>query len=738
MKKLLIVLIAFILGFSPSSKADEGMWIPLLINKNIAEMQELGLNLTAKDIYDVNHSSIKDAVVIFGRGCTGEIISEEGLLITNHHCGYGSIQKVSTPEANYLDDGFWAMNKGEEIPIEGLTVQFLDYMKDVSKKVLDGIKPTMTEAERDEIIKKNIDYIEDFAIKDTDKNARVVSFFGGNDYYLFVYTTYKDIRLVGTPPESIGKFGADTDNWMWPRHTGDFSMFRVYTAPDGKPATFSEKNIPLVPKHFLPINIAGVKKDDFAMIMGYPGSTQRYLSSYGIDLAINTTNPAIVEIRTEKLAKFREGMDADEAVRLQYATKFAHTANYWKYFIGQTKGLKRLKVKEKKQKEEAEFQNWLNSNPRQKMVYGDALTLISQAYDVIDKYALAQTYFREAIYRGPEILGFAHKFKTLSDELNAKDATQENIDKTISKLKTSTTTYFKDYNETIDRNLLASMLKMYHENVPVDQQPEYLKKMNSKYKGNFNKYADYIFKKSMFASKDKVEAFLASPNGKKLAKDPAMVAVNAFFDNYYENKNIIKEANEKLEKGHRLYIAGLQAMNPETNYAPDANFTMRLTYGTVQDYYPADAIHYEYFTTMDGIMQKEDPDNWEFIVPAKLKQLYEAKDFGQYGDGDTMRVCFLTTHDITGGNSGSPVMNGNGELIGLAFDGNWEAMSGDIAFEPELQRTINVDIRYVLFIIDKYAGATNLIDEMTLVKERPVKKTEVKEEKEPVAVEVVE
>ncbi len=738
MKKLLIVVIAFVIGFSTSTKADEGMWIPLLINKNIVEMQEMGLKLSAQDIYDVNNSSMKDAIIIFGGGCTGEIISPEGLILTNHHCGYGSIQKVSTPEANYLDDGFWAMNKGEEIPVTGLKVQFLDHMRDVSEKVLDGTTPDMTPDERAEIIRKNSGYIEDFATKDTHFNARVTSFFGGNEYYLFVYETFTDIRLVGAPPESIGKFGADTDNWMWPRHTGDFSMFRVYTSPDGKPAEYSEENVPLKSKHFLPVNIAGVEKNDFAMIMGYPGGTDRFLSSFGIDLAINSTNMTVVDIRAEKLAKMREGMDADEAVRLQYASKFARTANYWKYFIGQTKGLKRLKVKEKKQKEEAEFQNWLNKNPKAKMKYGESLVLIEEAYDTKGEYDLANTYFREAVYRGPEILGFAYRFNNLNKLLNDKEATDEKINETVARLKGSADGYFKDYNLSIDKNIFASMMKMYHKNVPLDQQPAYLLKMDKKFKGDYNKYADYVYGKSIFTSKDKVDAFLANPNKKKLAKDPAMVAVKEFFTSYREMQAKLKEANEKLAVGHRLYIAGLREMNPDRNYAPDANFTMRLTYGTVQDYYPEDAVHYEYFTTMDGIMEKEDPSNWEFIVPAKLKELYEAKDYGQYGEDGVMKVCFLTTHDITGGNSGSPVINANGELIGLAFDGNWEAMSGDIAFEPELQRTINVDIRYVMFIVDKFAGATNLIDEMTLVTERPVTIVEVEEIAAPSEVEVVE
>jgi hypothetical protein len=424
----------------------------------------------------------------------------------------------------------------------------------------------------------------------------------------------------------------------------------------------------------------------------------------------------------------REGMNADEAVRLQYASKYARTANYWKYFIGQTKGLKRLNVKGKKQQQEAEFENWLNQNPAAKKQYGESLKLISDAYDILGEYDMANWYFREAVYRGPEIMGAALKATKLEKLLNAKDKDEEAIQKAVEQLKSGVNGYFKDYNYDIDRNIFASMMQMYHQNVPLDQQPVYLLKMDKKFKGDYQAYADYVFSKSIFSTKEKVEAFLAKPSKKVLAKDPAFEAVNAFYSAYRDMAGKTKKAYEDLEKGNRLFIAGIRDMNPEINYAPDANFTQRLTYGTVQDYYPADAIHYEYFTTMDGIMQKEDPNNFEFIVPAKLKELYEAKDFGPYGEDGVMKVCFLTTHDITGGNSGSPVMNAKGELIGLAFDGNWEAMSGDIAFEPELQRTINVDIRYVLFVIDKFAGAKNIINEMTIVTERPdamVEKVEV-------------
>ncbi|NOY49973.1 MAG: S46 family peptidase [Chlorobi bacterium] len=727
MKKSLIIIIALVLGFGTMVKADEGMWIPMLINKNIIKMHEMGLQLSAEDIYSVNHSSLKDAIIIFGRGCTGEIISPEGLILTNHHCGYGSVQKVSTVGNDILADGFWSTSKEEEIPIEGLSVKFLVRMEDATASSLKGVSDDMSEADRAKTISENIKAIVEEAAKDNNYKAIVETFYGGNEYYLFVYETFTDIRLVGVPPEAIGKFGADTDNWMWPRHTGDFSIFRVYTAPDGSATDYAKENIPMKSKHFLPVNIAGVEKGDFAMIMGNPGSTQRYLSSYGVDLAVNQTNMTRVKIRAEKLRIMKEGMDADDSVRLQYASKYAGVANYWKYFIGQTRGLKRLKVKDKKLQEEAEFMNWVNKSPETKARYGETMNLISSAYDKIAETNLSKWYFIEGVYSGPEILRYAYGFNKLGKELNKKK--ESDIGDIVTRLKENIEGHFKDYNQTIDKNMFASMMRMYHANVPLDQQPAYLLEMDKKFKGDYQKYAEYFFSKSIFGDQAKVEEFLAKPKAKTLKKDPAMIAVDAFFSKYRELAAQAKEANGSLAKGHRLYIAGLREMNPAKNYYPDANFTMRLTYGTVQDYYPADAVHYDYFTTMDGIMQKEDPSSFEFIVPARLKELYEAKDFGPYGNQNgTMNVCFLTNHDITGGNSGSPVINGKGELIGLAFDGNWEAMSGDIAFEPELQRTINVDIRYVMFIIDKYAGAKNIIDEITLVNERPVVMGDVKAE----------
>ncbi|MCF8235360.1 MAG: S46 family peptidase [Bacteroidales bacterium] len=723
MKKIIAIVILLGIGFHQNAKADEGMWIPSLISELVyMEMQQMGLELTPEEIYSVNQSSLKDAIVIFGRGCTGEIISPEGLLLTNHHCGYGYIQGVSTPENNLLKNGFWANEKNDEIPIEGATVTFLKKIEPATERVMEGVTYDMTMADRDNAIKENIAKLRKEVSEDNDYRVRIASFYGGNEYYIYYYEVFNDVRFVGAPPEAIGKYGADTDNWMWPRHTGDFSLFRVYTAPDGSPAPYSENNVPLKPQHYLPVNISGVKEGDFSMIMGYPGSTDRYLSSWGVELAIKKNNPTIVDIRQNKLDIMIKYMEMDSVIRLKYASKYARTSNYWKYFIGQTKGLKNLKVYDKKKKLEGDFAEWVKQEPEREQIYGGALKDIEKAYDTIAKYNLPENYFYEAVYRGPEILSFANGFKGLLEELTEKEVDEESLQKTIQRLAENTNEHFKDYSKAIDEELLARMLQMFYENVPKEMQPEFLIKEGDKNDGDFSKYSKKLFKKSMFADEASVMQFLADPKAKDIEKDPAYEVFMAFRDIYSDIRKQSRDAIELLNQGKRLFIAGLREMNPDMNYYPDANFTMRLSYGIVDDYYPRDAVHYNYFTTLEGVMEKEDPASYEFTVPKKLKKLYNEKDYGRYGEGDVMKVCFLTNHDITGGNSGSPVINGKGELIGLAFDGNWEAMSGDIAFEPELQRTINVDIRYVLFIIDKFGGAKNLIDEMTIVVDKPKKK----------------
>nr|NQU91014.1 S46 family peptidase [Bacteroidota bacterium] len=633
-------------------------------------------------------------------------------------------------EHDYLTDGFWALDKKEELPSENIYARFLVRIEDVTERVLAEVDDEMTEEERGDKIGDINKIITDEAKDGNDYTATVRSFYGGNEYYLFVYEVFKDVRLVGAPPQSIGKYGADTDNWMWPRHTGDFSIFRVYTATDGSPAEFAEDNVPLKSKYYLPISVAGVDRGDFAMILGYPGGTDRYLSSWGVDLAIEESNPTVVKIRDKKLKIMRQYMDADDEVRIKYSSKYARTSNYWKYFIGQTKGLKRLKVSDKKKAQEAKFNDWVIADLNRTKTYGEALDLLETGIVEQKNYNLTYIYLREAILRGSEILGFARRFGDLEEMLRKKDVDKDALDDEIEALHERAENYFKNYYEPVDKELLGAMLEMFYKNVPIDQQPAYLAELEKKYKGNFVAYADMLFKKSIFTSEEKVDAFLNKPSAKKIAKDPAMKLVMAFVETFPPIQAALQEAYAKTGKGERLYIAGLRLMEPDKKFYPDANSTMRFTYGQVLDYYPADAMHYDYVTHLYGVMEKEDPSNWEFVVPEKLKELYKEKDYGMYGEDGKMVVCFLTNNDITGGNSGSPVLNGWGELIGLAFDGNWEAMSGDIAFEPELQRTICVDIRYVLFIIDKYAGAQNIIDELTIVKSHPKLKDDVESVKQ--------
>jgi len=717
MKKFFLTIVTFVTLFGNFLKADEGMWLPMLVSRlNYVDMQKQGLHLTAEEIYSINNSSLKDAIIQFGNGCTGEIISSDGLILTNHHCGYGQIQYHSSTQNDYLTNGFWAMNKNEELPNPGLTARFLIRMEDLTQEFLAQLNRTKNEKERNEKLAELIKKYEGNIKKENGYEAVVKSFFNGNEFYMFVYQVFRDVRLVGAPPSSIGKFGADTDNWMWPRHTGDFSLFRVYATTDGKPADYSKDNVPLKPRHFLPISIKGYKKGDFAMIMGYPGSTDRYLTSYGVKLAIDIKNPTIVKIREEKLSIMRQFMNADPAVRIQYASKYAQTANYWKYFIGQTKGLKRLNVYDKKKELENQFLKWISASDEYLLKYSSAIKDIEKAYNELEKFETQRWYFNEGILRGAEVFGLSRSFAGLLGELKAKNPDKEKIQKISNNLKVALNKFFKDYYVATDKKLFSSMLNMYFLNVPKEQQPELLLEIASKNKNNFDKYTEKVYSKTIFTSKDKLSAFLDNPDAKTIENDPVYKLINAFIDNNKKYNDQITIYNEMLERGNRLFVAGIREMQPEKKFAPNANSTMRLTYGQILDYYPADAVHYNYFTTTRGILEKEDPSNWEFFVPSKLKELIINKDFGEYSENGTMPVAFLSNTDITGGNSGSPVINGDGELIGLAFDGNWEAMSGDIAFEPNLQRTISVDIRYVLFIIDKYAGAINIINELVIRK----------------------
>ena len=718
MKKLLIFIFVLTLGFQSSVKADEGMWVPMFLKQlNIKDMQKKGFKLSAEDIYSINQASLKDAIIIFGGGCTGEIVSPEGLIFTNHHCGYSSIQKVSTIEHDYLTDGFWSKNKSEEIPIDGLTVKFMKSMSDVTAQMFVGISDTMSEGDRTKTLAENEKLLIKEATEGNDYNVIIRNFFAGNEYYMVVYEVFTDIRLVGAPPEAVGKFGADTDNWMWPRHTGDFSIFRVYTSPEGTPAKYAEENVPMKSKWHLPISIKDTKPGDFVFIMGNPGGTQRYSTSYAIDLAINESNPTIVKIRAVKLNVMREFMDADPSVRLQYASKFAGVANYWKYYQGQTKALKANKVADIKRQIEADFQAWADADESRKAKYGSVLTDYQEAYEALKEFNMSNWYFREAFYRGSELLPYGARFSQLGTLLAADSVDQEKVDVTIARLRSGVANHFKNYYMPLDQKMFAETMRLYYWGVPADQLPAALTKHAQKYEGDFSAWAKDAFAKSNFTSAEKVNALLDNPTADLINNDPAIKIWNGIYANYRTLRPKMAPVIAKLAKAGRLYVAGLREKDPNKKYYPDANFTMRLTYGEIGGYRASDAVDYKFYTTTDGVLEKEDAINPEFVVPAKLKELILKKDFGPYTNKKgEMPICFLSNNDITGGNSGSPIMNARGQLIGLAFDGNWEAMSGDISFDKKLQKTINVDIRYVLFIIDKLGGAHNIIDELTIVK----------------------
>jgi len=717
--RILALTVVFTLIFSNLAKADEGMWLLTLLNKNYDELKAQGFKLTPEDIYNVNKASLKDAIVSFGGFCTGEIISDKGLILTNHHCGYGAIQMHSSVENDYLADGFWAATLNDEIPTPGLFVKFLVKLEDVSTTILATINDKMTQDERIAALEAAIEKQKaiDEKTYPTAKGYEVVikSFFAGNSYYKLIYQIYKDVRYVGSPPSSIGKFGYDTDNWMWPRHTGDFSMFRVYSDKDGNPAEYSASNIPFKPKHSLPVSLKGYSEGDFTMVMGYPGTTDRYLTSYGVEELINISNKNVSKIRGIRQEILMTDMLSDPKIMIQYASKYAKSSNYWKYSIGQNKGLNRLNVYEKKQAIETEFTKWVNEDKTRIAKYGEALKLIENAYKNRIEYVNANQYITECLRRGTEFISLAYAANDLYALLNAGTKIEAD-NATLIALKTAGETFFKDYSMETDKKVAVRMLQLFVEDVDVKYHPSDVIDIESKYAGKFDQFIEILFESSIFVDETKFNAFIQNPTKAVIEKDLAYILTTSIYAKYNELISLSDSYNDDLSKGKRLFLGGLIEMKKDKFFYPDANSTMRFTYGKVGKYSPADAIEYNYFTTLDGIMEKEDSTNWEFYVEPKLKQLFENKDYGQYGKDGKMIVCFTTNNDITGGNSGSPVMNGNGELIGLAFDGNWEAMSGDVAFETELQKCINVDIRYVLFIIDKFAGATRLIDEMKLVK----------------------
>jgi len=717
MRKLNLVLLLTVM-FYGWAVADEGMWLPSLINKlNIADMQKMGLQLSAEDIYSINNSSLKDAVVALDRGsCTAELVSKDGLLLTNHHCGFGEIQQHSSVEHDYLQDGFWAMSRKEELSNPGKTVTFLISVEDVTSQVLADVTDATSDEERSKIVRKVSSELEEKAKGDTHYETYVRSFFSSNKYYLFVVETFKDIRLVGAPPQALGKFGGDTDNWMWPRHTNDFSMFRVYCGPDGKPAEYSEDNIPYQPKHFLPISLKGIEEGDFAMVMGYPGRTTRYETSYGVKSTMDVTNEVRIDVREKLLDIWGDYMSTSQKARIQYASKHARSSNYYKYSIGQNKGLTNLNVIEQKQAIEKEFTDWVNADKVRTEKYGKALSVIESSFknEELDR---ARAYIGEALLRGPEIFMFSYRAQSLKELLEKPEENKDKIDRIVASMKSGMDDYFKDYDAATDQNVAASLMQLYADKNGAQYYPEFFSTIQKKYKGDYAKFAKKLFENTVFDSKEEMTAFLDKPSLKVLKKDMAVSAATDIFAKYREISDRASESQKMKSEGERLFVEGLMEMHPNKVFSPDANSTMRLTYGQVKDYSPRDGVIYDYFTTTDGYLEKEIPGDDEFDVPARMKELLLEKNYGQYADADgKLRACFITNNDITGGNSGSPVMNAKGELIGIAFDGNWEAMSGDIAFEPELQRCINVDIRFVLWVIDVYAGASHLVDEMKIVR----------------------
>jgi len=703
-----------------NATAGEGMWIPLFLGElNEAEMKEMGMRISAEDIYSINEACLKDAIVIFGGGCTGEVVSDQGLMLTNHHCGYGVIQRHSSLEHDYLTDGFWAMSKAEELSNPGLKVTFLIRMEDVTDKVLDGVGKDISEAVRDSLVKKNIDAVKEEALgEESHYKARVSSFFHGNQYFLFITEVFEDVRLVGAPPSNIGKFGGDTDNWMWPRHTGDFSVFRIYADADNKPAKYSKDNVPYKPKMYMPVSLKGINKGDFTFVFGYPGSTQEYIPSYAVELLTEIKNPIRISLREKRLNVMHRYVNKDDLVRIQYASKSAGIANGWKKWIGESRGIARMDAVATKQKMEKEFQVWANSDPDRKNEYGGLLDAFKKTYTQMEPVELSYTYVVEA-GMGIELVRYAYSFNKMVNACKDKPEDEE-VDKLIEDYQQSAQRFFKNYYMPIDYDIFSILLKAYIENIEPENWPDIFTEIQDKYKGNIDEYRNEVFEKSMFTSADKVDAFLASFKAskyKKIEKDPAFLLAMSIYKEYFNDvRPELRRLDAAIDSLQRIYMRGQMAFKPKHRFYPDANFTLRVTYGNVDGYYPRDAVHYDHFTTLEGIMEKEDPDIYDYVVEDKLKELYSSKDYGRFADKDgSMHVCFIGTNHTSGGNSGSPVLDADGNLIGLNFDRNWEGTMSDIVYDPDQCRNITLDIRYCLFIMDKFAGAGYLLDEMTLI-----------------------
>lgn len=701
-----------LLAASGQLYADEGMWVLKELNKqNLARMAELGFTPSYDQLYSETDPCVANAVVIFGGGCTGITVSNEGLIFTNHHCGFGAIQQLSSVEHDYLKDGFVSQSKQEELPVPGLTVRYLKETVDVSDRINSQISGIEDEFQRLSAADSIGRVICDSVGNNEFLAADVVPFYSNNKYFLVVYDVYRDVRMVFAPPSSIGKFGGDTDNWMWPRHTGDFSVFRVYANADNKPAEYNVDNKPYTPRYVAEVSMQGYQDKDYAMTIGFPGSTDRYLCSWGVQQRIENSNKPRIEVRGIKQGIWKEAMLASDAVRIKYASKYAGSSNYWKNSIGMNKGLANLNVIERKRAEETAFADWVAKDQARGAKYGEVLNLLEKGYTSTNKYREALTYLNEAFSSGAEIIRLARMVQSVDIE----GATPEEI--TVF-LEDRIQPFFKDYEPSLDQKVLAAMMKIAKERVSPEFLPDIYTSVDKKYKGNYEKYAADVFKKTSLLSYDKIAEMLRNPKQyEKLRKDPAAELSLSVLVSIFQLQQLMGDAEYDIAKGERLYFAGLKEMYPEKALSSDANFTMRLSYGSIGGYRPYDAAWYNYYSTDKGILEKEDPTSDEFWVQPEILDLVRSCDFGPYAnEKGELQLCFLSNNDITGGNSGSPVFDKNARLIGLAFDGNWEAMSGDIAFEPDLQRCIGVDIRYVLFMIDKWGKCPRLIEELRLVR----------------------
>ena len=704
MKRLTITILTILLAVTAG--ADEGMWLPSLISQRIADMQEKGFHLSSDDIYNVNEASLKDAVVLFGRGCTGELISPEGLLLTNHHCGYGHIQKHSSVEHDYLRDGFWAMSRREELPNEGLTVSFLERMEDVTSQILCGYSPQLSETERIALIKGNSEkLIEEATAEKNGLRATVEALYYGNQYFLFVYREYSDIRLVGAPPSSIGKFGGDTDNWMWPRHTGDFSIFRIYADKDNNPARYSPDNVPYKPKKYFHISTKGVKEGDFTFIYGFPGRTQEYIHSEAARYIEEISDPHKIALRTLRLDIMSRHQAESQKVRIQYSSKHAGVANAWKKWQGEVKGLRKMKAVATKQAYEKDFAKWAQDGE-----YAGITDMLDSLYEVLKPYAFATDYYNETV-RSCEIGNFAMSIARLFN----KDGSFES-----EKASIITRNFFKDYHMPIDKEIFAAMMGEYEKNMPETFKPEYFKKALSDH-GSISSWAESLFGSTLFVDENRVNS-LNAVDKETVMTDPATVFFNEFLKWYHNDiKPHSDRLNTEIQLAYRKYMQGqmvyARTQRLAKNFYPDANLTLRVAYGHVKGYSPADGVYYRPSSTMKGIMEKDNPEIFDYNIPQKLRDLYATRDFGSWTDETGyVPVCFLATNHTTGGNSGSPVINADGELIGINFDRVWEGTMSDLVFDPDICRNISLDIRYVLFTIDKVAGAGHLIEEMTITK----------------------